>query len=129
MRAPAGTVLADNAAVTGPESSSSFTASASTSTTISSSLPQGFVQTKLAGGLSKPVVIAFPPGSSDIWIGEEGGTIVDYHNGAVQGTPVVTLPNVYSQGECGLLGLAFDPNFATNGYVYISYTRSITSGT
>ena len=66
-------------------------------------------------------------GGSDIWIGEQGGTILDYHNGALSGTPVVTLPNVFSQGECGLLGLAFDPNYATNGYVYISYVISTTN--
>jgi uncharacterized repeat protein (TIGR01451 family) len=122
MTAPAGTVLPDAATVTGSESGSAFSASGSVTTTISPGLPAGFVQTQLAHGLSKPVVIAFPPGGSDIWIGEQGGTIVDYKGGAVSATPVVTLPNVYSQGECGLLGIAFDPNYATNGYVYISYT-------
>ena len=69
---------------------------------------------------------AFVPGG-DVWLGEQGGTILDYHNGTVQQTPVVTLPNTYSQGECGLLGIALDPNFASNGYVYISYVVSVTN--
>src|SRR5690348_17453725 len=51
-------------------------------------------QTQLANGLKDPVVIAFPPGG-DTWIGQEGGTILDYHNGAIQPTPVVNLPNVF----------------------------------
>jgi uncharacterized repeat protein (TIGR01451 family) len=127
MTAPAGTVLPDTATVAGTEAGSAFTASGSVTTTISPSLPAGFVQTKLAHGLNKPVVIAFPPGGSDIWIGEQGGTILDYKNGVVSATPVVTLPNVYSQGECGLLGMAFDPNYATNGYVYLSYTLASTN--
>ena len=126
MTAPAGTSLPDTATVTGTESGSAFSSSGGTTTTISPALPQGFKQTQLAGGLKKPVVLAFAPGG-DIWIGEQGGTILDYHNGAVQATPIVTLPSVYSTGECGLLGLAFDPNFASNGYVYISYVVNVTN--
>ena len=126
MTAPAGTSLPDTATVTGTESGSAFSSSGGTTTTISPALPQGFKQTQLAGGLKKPVVLAFAPGG-DIWIGEQGGTILDYHNGAVQATPIVTLPSVYSTGECGLLGVAFDPNFASNGYVYISYVVNVTN--
>ena len=119
--------VADTATVTGTESGLAFTGSGTTSTTIAPSLPAGFSQTKLAGGLKKPILIAFVPGSSDIWIGEQGGTIVDYRGGAISATPVVTLPNTFSQGECGLLGLAFDPNYATNGNVYISYVIATTN--
>jgi uncharacterized repeat protein (TIGR01451 family) len=131
LKAAAGAVIPDTATVTGTESGSQFSASGNTSTTVGPGLPAGFAQTQLAHGLSKPVVIAFPPGG-DVWIGEEGGTILDYHNGAIQPTPVVTLPNVYfpvnGGTEDGLLGIAFDPNFATNGFVYISYTVAITTG-
>ena len=125
MTAAAGTTQPDTATVTGTESGSQFSATGGTTTAISPSLPAGFTQTQLAHGLSKPVVVAFAPGG-DIWIGEEGGTILDYHNGAISAAPIVTLPNVYSQGECGLLGIAFDPNFTSNGYVYISYVVSVT---
>ena len=131
LQAAAGAVIPDTATVTGTESGSQFSASGNTSTTVGPGLPSGFAQTQLAHGLSKPVVIAFPPGG-DIWVGEEGGTILDYHNGAIQPTPVVSLPNVYfpvnGGTEDGLLGIAFDPNFASNGFVYISYTAAITTG-
>lgn len=127
LQAAAGAVIPDTATVTGTESGSSFSGSGSTSTTVGPGLPAGFAQTQLASGLSRPVAMVFPPGG-DIWVGEEGGTIVDYHNGAIQPTPVLTLPNVFlPQGsEDGLTGIALDPNFATNGFVYISYTIAIT---
>jgi uncharacterized repeat protein (TIGR01451 family) len=129
LQAGAGAVITDTATVTGTESGTPFSASGTNSTTVGTGLQPGFAQTQLAHGLSKPVVIAFPPGG-DAWIGQEGGTILDYHNGAIQPTPVVTLPNVFepSGSEDGLLGMAFDPNFATNHFVYLSYTVAITSG-
>ena len=130
MSAAAGAVVTDTATVTGTESGSSFSGAGSDSTTVGPVLQPGFKQTQLAGGLKDPVVIAFPPGTNDTWIGQEGGTILDYHNGAIQPTPVVNLPNVYfppnGGTEDGLLGIAFDPNYATNHFVYISYTAAIT---
>jgi uncharacterized repeat protein (TIGR01451 family) len=126
MTAAAGTVVSDTATVTGTESSSPFSVSATTSMTVNQSLPAGFAQAQLAHGLKKPVVFAFAPGG-DIYVGEQAGAIVNYHNGAVLATPLVTLPNVYSSGECGLLGMALDPNFSANGYIYLSYTVAITN--
>ena len=80
----------------------------------------GFAKTQLAHGLKKPTALAFAP-NGDIYIAEQPGAIVIYRNGAVLPNPVVTL-NTVSTGEEGLLGLAFDPSFAANGYLYVSYT-------
>ena len=44
-------------------------------------------------------------------------------NNALLATPFLTV-NVDSAGERGLLGVAFDPNFSTNGFVYIYYTTA-----
>jgi len=88
-------------------------------------VPAGFVQTQLAQGLKDPSVLAFAP-NGDIYIGEQSGVILIYRNGALLPTPVVTL-NAFNQGETGLLGMAFDPNFTTNGYLYVSYTVPVTS--
>ncbi len=85
-------------------------------------LPSGFAKTQLASGLKNPSVFAFAP-NGDIYIGEQGGAILIYRNGAVLPTPVVTL-NTDGTGEKGLLGLALDPSFATNGYIYVSYTTT-----
>ena len=129
VTAAAGGTLSDTATVTGTESSTPFTASATVATPINQVLPPGFTQTKLAGSLTKPILLAFAP-NGDIYIGEQTGVILIYRNGAVLSTPLVTLPNVYYALETGLLGLALDPNFATNGYVYVSWTVNVTkSGT
>ena len=85
-------------------------------------VPPGFTQTLLAGGLKNPTVFAFAP-SGDVWIGQQGGAIVVFHNGTVQASPVVTL-KVDGTVERGLLGLAFDPGFASNGFIYVSYVTS-----
>jgi glucose/arabinose dehydrogenase/regulation of enolase protein 1 (concanavalin A-like superfamily) len=80
----------------------------------------GFAKKQLAGGLNHPVEFVFAP-NGDIYIGEQAGTILIYRNGAVLPTPLGTIPTDGSN-EKGLLGLALDPNFATNGYMYVSYT-------
>ena len=41
--------------------------------------------------------------------------------GSLLSTPFVSL-TVDSSGERGLLGIAFDPNFATSHYLYVYYT-------
>jgi glucose/arabinose dehydrogenase len=89
-------------------------------------LPAGFTQTQLAGGLSKPIALAFAP-NGDLYIAEQAGTILIDRGGTILSTPLATLPNVYSSGECGLLGMALDPNYTTNGYIYISYVVNVTN--
>ncbi len=83
-------------------------------------VPSGFTKTQLAHGLKNPTVIDFAP-NGDIYIGEQSGVILIYRGGVVLSTPVITL-NTDGSGEKGLLGLALDPNFANNGYMYVSYT-------
>ena len=51
----------------------------------------------------------------------QGGNLRVVKNGALLPPPFVTL-TVDSSGERGLLGVAFDPNFATNNFVYVYYT-------
>jgi len=125
VTAAAGSTLSDTAAVSGSESSSTFSASATTTDKVSPSIAPGFAQTQLAGGLKKPIAIAFAP-NGDIYVAEQAGTILIYRNGAILPTPVITL-NVFNVGETGLLGIALDPNFATNGYLYASYTVPVTT--
>jgi glucose/arabinose dehydrogenase len=40
----------------------------------------------------------------------------------------LTLDGVYAQGEAGLLGLALDPEFAQNRFVYLYYSATVTGG-
>ncbi|MGH7156538.1 MAG: PQQ-dependent sugar dehydrogenase [Candidatus Saccharimonadales bacterium] len=87
-------------------------------------LPPGFTKVQLANStsLTNPVVFRFAP-NGDIYIGEQCGAIKILRNGSVLPTPVMQV-NAECNGEQGLLGIELDPNFATNGYLYLSYTNN-----
>jgi len=79
----------------------------------------------IASGLPSPVGLRNAgDGSNRLFIVNQGGTISIYKNGQVLTTPFldVTSKTVYDGAERGLLGLAFDPNYVTNGFFYIYYT-------
>src|SRR4029434_3076747 len=82
-------------------------------------LPAGFTETYV-GGLTDPTAMAVAP-DERIFVCEQGGTLRVLKDGALLSTPFVSL-TVDSAGERGLLGVAFDPNFPTNQYVYVYYT-------
>ena len=96
VTAAAGAAYSDTATVSGTESGATVGGTATTTANASPDLPPGFVQTQLVGGLNKPIVVV-PAPNGDIYIGEQGGTILDYHNGALLPTPVLTL-NVFQRG-------------------------------
>ena len=83
-------------------------------------LPTNFTETQIANGLSNPTAMAFAP-DGRIFVCQQGGQLRVIKNGALLATPFVAL-TVDSNGERGLLGVAFDPNFATNQFVYVYYT-------
>lgn len=83
-------------------------------------LPVGFAKVQLAAGLKNPTAIAFAP-NGDIYIAQQRGAIRLYRGGVVLPPPVATL-NTDTLVETGVLGLALDPNFASNGYMYVAYT-------
>jgi glucose/arabinose dehydrogenase len=88
----------------------------------SATLPSGFAETRVATGLASPTAMSFAP-DGRLFVCEQGGKLRVIKNGALLSQPFITL-SVDSSGERGLLGVAFDPNFATNGFVYIYYTTS-----
>ena len=60
-----------------------------------------------------------------IFVCQQGGALRVIKNGALLPTPFLTL-NVDSSGERGLLGIAFDPAFSTNNFIYVYYTVTTT---
>src|SRR3970282_870971 len=56
-----------------------------------------------------------------LFVAQQSGALRVVKNGALLATPFLTV-TVDSAGERGLLGVAFDPAFATNQYVYVYYT-------
>jgi glucose/arabinose dehydrogenase len=86
-------------------------------------LPSGFSETQISG-LSNPTAMAIAP-DGRIFVCLQGGQLRVIKNGALLATPFVTL-TVDPTGERGLLGIAFDPNFATNNFLYLYYTVTST---
>jgi len=70
-----------------------------------------------------PVDLASPPGDDRLFVAEKGGRIRIIESGAVLPMPFLDLSGrVSTGGEQGLLGLAFDPDYAANGRVVVNYT-------
>jgi glucose/arabinose dehydrogenase len=62
-------------------------------------------------------------GDERLFILERDGAIRIFTGGAVLPTPFLDITaKVDADGEGGLLGLAFDPDYAANGAFYVSYT-------
>jgi glucose/arabinose dehydrogenase len=86
-------------------------------------LPSGFTETQFGGNLSgSPTAMAFAP-DGRLFVCQQGGQLRVIKNGSLLSTPFVSL-TVDSSGERGLLGVAFDPNFATNHFLYVYYTAT-----
>ncbi len=64
-------------------------------------------------------------GTDRLYVAQQGGVIRTFVNDRNTSTITTFLDisgRVTSGGETGLLGLAFDPDYATNGYFYVDYT-------
>lgn len=85
-----------------------------------SDLPAGFVETVLTDSLSSPTAMAIAP-DGRIFVCEQGGDLRVVKNGALLAAPFVSI-DVQDSGERGLLGVAFDPAFENNQFVYVYYT-------
>ncbi|OWU65256.1 MAG: hypothetical protein CBB60_005585, partial [Armatimonadetes bacterium Cent15-Ar3] len=78
----------------------------------------------IASGLSQPMQYKAVPGQPTLaYVVERGGLIKVLVNDVVQSTPLLNLSALLSTaGEGGVLGIAFDPNFTTNRYIYAHFS-------
>lgn len=91
-------------------------------------LPAGFTDT-LVTAVGAPTATAFTP-DGRMLITSQGGSLRVFKNGALVATPALSFngtatgsdPKICTGGEQGLLGVAVDPEFATNKYIYFFYT-------
>lgn len=78
--------------------------------------------------LSSPVFLTAPTGDvGRLFIVEQGGLIriLNSLDGTPRATPFLDVSGlIVTGGEQGLLGMAFDPNYAGNGRFYIYYTNT-----
>ncbi len=110
-----------NLALSNPTGGGSLgTRSTATLTILDASV--GFSETRLTDQLNSPVTMAIAP-DGRIFVAEQAGKVRVIKNGVLLANPALTV-NTVADDEEGLVGLAFDPNFASNGYLYATYTRS-----
>jgi len=85
-------------------------------------VPAGFTDS-LVAAVGAPTALAFTP-DGRLLMTSQGGTLRVYQNGALLPTPALTLPasQVCSNSERGLLGVAVDPAFPCNNFIYLFYT-------
>src|SRR5262245_53160079 len=86
---------------------------------VPANLPPGFAEIQIATGLVAPTAMTFAP-DGRLFVAEQGGRLRIVRDGALLPTPFVTVSTT-SDGERGLLGIAFDPHDSV-GYVYVYYT-------
>jgi glucose/arabinose dehydrogenase len=85
----------------------------------------GLDAVRVASGLTQPVFVTAPPGDAGrLFIVQQNGEIriLNLTTGTLNPTPFLTLTGLAAGGEQGLLGMAFDPNYASNGKFYLNFT-------
>ncbi len=82
--------------------------------------PVAFIEKPVATGLTNPTAMAFAP-DGRLFVCQQAGALRVIENDVLLATPFMTL-NVNASGERGLLGIAFDPGFLTNHFLYVYYT-------
>lgn len=85
---------------------------------------------EVASGLQQPLLVTGAPGdASRLFVLLKGGTVRVIVDGQLQEQPFIDItPQVANQGERGLLGLAFHPDYATNGLFYLHFSSSGQNG-
>ena len=90
-------------------------------------VPSGFQVNTVVAGLTLPTSFTFAP-DGRIFIAQKSGAVREVKNGVLQPTPVVQLTDLNDYADRGLEGIALDPNFSQNGYMYLAYTYENTPG-
>ena len=80
----------------------------------------------VATGLGSSLLVTYAPGDRDrLFVVDQNGRIYIVKNGVKLATPYLDITGLTNgSGERGLLGLAFHPDYATNGWFYVNYTNN-----
>lgn len=93
-----------------------------------SPLPDVELSTRIvSSGLSHVWEMVYGP-DKQLWITERGGKISRVNPETGEVTLLLNVPDVISQNEGGLLGMALNPEFSTNPWVFIVYNYNSASG-
>ena len=92
------------------------------------SVPTGFTDSQVVSGLTNPTDMEFAP-DGRLFVAEQAGKVRIAKPDGTLATFLDISTKVDSTGERGLLAVTFDPNFSTNHFVYLHYTREATATT
>jgi glucose/arabinose dehydrogenase len=89
--------------------------------------PVSLALQQVVSGLARPVYLTAPAGDDRLFVVEQAGRIRIVSNGQLLAQPFLDITakvtNLGGMGdERGLLGLAFHPQYASNGFFYVNYT-------
>lgn len=81
---------------------------------------------EIATGLARPVLVTAPAGDPRLFVVEQPGRIRIIKDGTLLPTPFLDIAGPVNDNgnEQGLLGLAFHPNYASNGRFFVNYTAT-----
>jgi glucose/arabinose dehydrogenase len=124
------TVTTPTTTTTSTESTTSSSPDTETATTTEPPTPtttlpslRGIAYEKVAGGFAFPVFVDAPPGDDRLFVVTKDGVIHIIKGGAVLAQPFLDVSEpTRNDGEQGLLGLAFHPDYDTNGLFYVHYS-------
>jgi aldose sugar dehydrogenase len=84
--------------------------------------------TLLDARLASPWGLAFLPDGRMLITQRRGSMVIVRADGSAVDTPLSGVPAVYSGGQGGLLDVAIDPDFATDPWIYFSYSEAGSGG-
>jgi glucose/arabinose dehydrogenase len=85
--------------------------------------PRGYLALReVATGFDQALYLAQAPGSRELYVVEQPGRVVQLDGDGPGRTLIDIRDRVQSGGEQGLLGLAFHPEYAANGRLFLHYT-------
>lgn len=77
----------------------------------------------MARGLVNPWSLTFLP-NGDMLVTEKPGRLRIVRNGTLDVEPIAGVPQVWANGQGGLLEVALHPRFAENQFLYLTYSKS-----
>lgn len=91
-------------------------------TNVVESQDQRYVVQQVVSGLGVIWGMAFLPDGT-VLLNERSGTMRVVKNGVLQPEPVRGVPDVYARGQGGLMDIVLHPDYANNGWIYLSYSE------
>ncbi len=83
-----------------------------------------FTAQRIASGLNQPIYLTSTGDDDRLFIVEQDGRILIHDGAAILTTPFLDIGGLVDfEGERGLLGLAFPPDYVASGFFYVHYSN------